>query len=301
MTKFSKPINKDVVNTLSLNKQERQNIQETFRKSGMHENGAQPKFVFAVLVCVLQIKSQWKSHTFRSQSEHGTHAETKIIDFLKKKMEQGQLFRNQTIKLFVNFSPCCDCSDELITYLLDTKRRRGFDIKLQISFPALYKINRPSCEAGNHSVAHNRFDDWDHMHNFQGLLKLRGSGVDLQVSGAKLWQGLADALGVPKITYGMMSPRRREDTKLSNDWQRLTSAETPVPTIFQGAGGPAPSKMMGVSFPHRVQEHLAVVAARPQDSHVTDFNNDTVVLMSDDEEHYQGKGRSSICFGCAIL
>ena len=92
-------------------------IVSTFRKSGLH--GIQFQNIRHAYA-VVKYKDRWgKTHVHKERNTWGSHAEREMIQYLENKLESEAL-TSQTIKFYVNFSPCFQCSGHIISCLLYT-------------------------------------------------------------------------------------------------------------------------------------------------------------------------------------
>ena len=158
----------------------------------------------------------------KERNTWGSHAEREMIQYLENKLESEAL-TSQTIKFYVNFSPCFQCSGYIISFLEEAEQFYDIDLKLEIIFSHLYKIRRPSCLDESHNKNHRLPEPAEHKRNLAGLRKLsRVCGVDLHPFGEKDWQRFAVLLTVPfsRLDYSVTG-RKDEDRALLDDFETL--------------------------------------------------------------------------------
>lgn len=218
-------VNKDVDEISSLTQKDRQDILDTFRKSGSHERKYPSLPVFAVLT----YEDKGRKVAVRSRNTKKYHAEINMLSYLRAGPGK-RWFCNETVKLYISLSPCRACSMALVAFLVQAETRSQ-TIKMEVIFTHLYKINRPSCREGRHVRDHSPSNANDHDLNLKGLLTLLDRGVQLRTFEMKDWQRLSSALGVPMIPYTLSNARRQEDDELRRDWQILVGSVS-VPIIW---------------------------------------------------------------------
>ena len=147
-------------------------IYETFINSGL-PHGQHVSNVYAVAAVRLESGAQFtviaKNEVNKRLNIH-IHAEDNLLRALAMILRQGDCISH--IKLWINFSPCCKCSEKIRQFL------RGKNASTQINFPHLYKIKE--------------------KRNVEGLIKLKTeSGVGLSVFNEEEWRRFAAKLGFP--------------------------------------------------------------------------------------------------------
>lgn len=80
-----------------------------------------------------------------------------------------------SMKLFSNYSPCYDCCQAMAVFLRQTKQRFQGEMQIEITFAALYSVNRPSCEKDAVTTAAAS----EHLTNVMRLKLLKNAGVTL--------------------------------------------------------------------------------------------------------------------------
>ena len=195
----------------------------TFLNSGLH-GAVWPKDVYSVigftefcnnplqLTCVAVIKNN-----------SDCHSEQNAISSLRQKLRQRCL-PSQTLRWFINYSPCRNCSDEIIQFIQEA-RTFGVVITIKMTFSFLYKIRRPSCEELSHPHI-QCISPWDHQKNVEGLEQLERNGVSVcTFRGAADWEELSRLLSVEHLShpflYGHGSRRQEEDAVMRTDFYRL--------------------------------------------------------------------------------
>ncbi|KAL8558345.1 hypothetical protein ACOMHN_012909 [Nucella lapillus] len=148
-----------------------------------------------------------------------------MIEHLEDVLENSyEKLDSQTIKFYVNFSPCFECSEDIKEFLDRADQFYGIDLKLEIIFAHLYKIRRPTCMDDNHRRNHNLPDLVSHRRNMKGLRNLVDFGVDLHPFAEEDWECLCEVLGSPGefiVEEYEGSAREEEDENLTLDLQQL--------------------------------------------------------------------------------
>lgn len=115
------------------------------------------------------------------------HAERNLIHQLR------QLFRkyegNAFVKIWINFSPCHDCSNDIANFCEEMQENNIF-IKMEIVFSCLYTIKTDSCAGLCHQSAQK---DTKHNQSLEGLKMLRHV-VSLKSFDQTEWQELGNVL-----------------------------------------------------------------------------------------------------------
>ena len=202
----------------AIHEQFTENVFTTFWNSGQHEKKWAGGVVYSVLMFQLSNYSK-STEVFKNQRKH--HSEYNAITFLREKLREMSL-PSQTIRWFVNYSPCRNCSDTINEFIREARTVYDVTIKVNMTFPFLYKIRRPSCEELLHSHLQS-ISQWEHQRNVEGLEQLERNGVSLcTFGGAADWEELSNLLSVeynPLLYYG--STRQTEDAVLRKDFRRL--------------------------------------------------------------------------------
>ena len=189
----------------------------TFWNSGLHEKKWAGGVVYSVLMFQLSNYSK-STPVFKNKIKH--HSEENAITFLREKLREMSL-PSQTIRWFVNYSPCRKCSDTINEFIREARTDYHVTIKVNMTFPFLYRIRRPSCEELLHSHLQS-VSQWDHQGNVEGLEQLERNGVSVCTFGAADWEELAKLLSVeyhPFLYYG--TTRQKEDDVLRKDFRRF--------------------------------------------------------------------------------
>ena len=195
-------------------------IVSIFHKSGLHGNRFQ--HIYIAFAVVEYKDSRGEVHIPNKRNNGRSHAERRMILYLEEQLEKEMLC-SQTIKFYVNFSPCSKCSSRIISFL-EAAKKRNINIKLEIIVAHLYKIRRPSCLDGRHNKDHGLPEPASHKRNLEGLRKLSSvSGVDLHPFGKDDWQRFASLLLVHfSYTDYWSSGREDEDKTLLDDFRSLS-------------------------------------------------------------------------------
>ncbi|KAK7481388.1 hypothetical protein BaRGS_00027344 [Batillaria attramentaria] len=192
-------------------------VLQTFISSGLHgSKHGWPTLVYALTLCRLNDQSVCLYK--KNRGRH--HAEDNMLSFLKEAIV-NRLFLSQQLTMYVNYSPCHNCSDLIVKFLHWAELHYGINLQLEIAFPALYRIRRPSCEEEGHT--HKLADADDHDRNVKGLERLKGIGVTIRPMNAVDWSTIARGLNVPFVYEG--SARQQEDAVLHKDFKRVVDRE----------------------------------------------------------------------------
>lgn len=201
----------------AIHEQFTENVFTTFWNSGQHEKKWAGGVVYSVLMFQLSNYSK-STEVFKNQRKH--HSEYNAITFLREKLREMSL-PSQTIRWFVNYSPCRNCSDTINEFIREARTVYDVTIKVNMTFPFLYKIRRPSCEELLHSHLQS-ISQWEHQRNVEGLEQLERNGVSVCTFGGADWEELSRLLSVehhPFLYYG--SRRQGEDAVMRTDFHRL--------------------------------------------------------------------------------
>lgn len=103
------------------------------------------------------------------------HAEQKFIDEFKNSWNKDDSNSKKLVDvtIYINYSPCANCAQALITFKKDMLTRWNVKVKLAITFANFYKINvdrNAPCTDAQASLM-----------NEQGLINLMSSGVQLKI------------------------------------------------------------------------------------------------------------------------
>ena len=152
------------------------------------------------------------------------HSEQNAISSLRQKLRQRCL-PSQTLRWFINYSPCRNCSDEIIRFIHEA-RSFGVAITINMTFSFLYKIRRPSCEELSHPHVQS-ISPRDHQRNVEGLKQLEENGVSVcTFRGAADWEELSRLLSVEYFSHLFPyhgSRRQEEDAETRTDFYRLVT------------------------------------------------------------------------------
>ncbi|KAK7481422.1 hypothetical protein BaRGS_00027378 [Batillaria attramentaria] len=191
----------------------RQSVMRTFINSGLHgPDRVVSHRVYALTICCLDgvLTTVCKKNNKRHHAEHN------LLSYLKEMIVSRSLC-SQKLTLYVNYSPCYNCSDMIVKFIQSAKVEHGIDIQFVIIFPTFYKIRRPSCED---KCLHKLPSIEDHNSSLKGLKRLEKSGVTLRPVNAADWQVLAANLDVHDFIYDG-SAREREDAGFQKDFQQV--------------------------------------------------------------------------------
>ena len=196
----------------------RYNIFDIYIHSGLHVSGWPIKRrvindVYAVVQ--LQLPGVKNPVLFVAENDHSHHAEENMISQLNKLMSTALPVVNTTIKIWINFSPCYKCSEKILEFIKEM-RKRGIYLSIEIIFPFLYKIRRAYCVD---NCSHKLPSPKDHGRNVKGLLSLKhGGGVFLKTFDAEEWRKFGEVMG---IDYRVPENRKLEDERLERDFLRI--------------------------------------------------------------------------------
>ena len=85
--------------------------------------------------CVFKLHVRNRQNVVMIEESNGDHAEDNFINVMRQNIAFN---RNETIILYLNYSPCDGCAEKLIKFLQDHR-----EIRLRIFFVQLYRINGP--------------------------------------------------------------------------------------------------------------------------------------------------------------
>ena len=152
------------------------------------------------------------------------HAEEKLIVklsafLIRQRDTGGGLVTGVTVTVWINFSPCFQCSERLVDFIHEMRNNNVDFSRVEIVFPFLYRIRRGYCErhcdtAGGHTLPSER----DHARNVQGLRRLRRAGVFLKTFDEAEWRRLGEVLRIP---YKVPENRTRDDVNIRQDFLNL--------------------------------------------------------------------------------
>lgn len=181
---------------------EHNNILDAFEKSGVHGE-TWPKETY----CVFEIRRKYGANKVPhgGKNEQGQHAEIGAIKTIEKffKFNAGE-----TIRIFINYSPCNDCADQLIE-MVNEKEFQDSKVKLEIIFAQLYNVRRESCTHGQCNC-HENLDETESENNARGLRRMARNEIILKAFTPELWSELKRLLE-PK------AKREKENNKMSED------------------------------------------------------------------------------------
>jgi hypothetical protein len=191
-----------------------------FWRSGLHYAGE----IKAVYSVISYQTDENKTVTLNVKNNKRKHSEERAITQLRQLLVKKSL-PSQTIKWFINFSPCHKCSDKIVNFIEEAEREYNITIEIDMKFCHLYKIRRPSCT--EKCCAHqDGITNGDHGDNLDGLKMLEENGVTLQTFTREDWRQLADQLDHhnDKRVYNYTTTSRcKEDKLMSRDFQLLMS------------------------------------------------------------------------------
>ena len=156
---------------------------------------------------------------------HGTHSEEELIHELEQYLEENRARdvqptkRHVQLKLFLNYSPCFECSSRLIGFIDDCKSTFDLEISLEFVFSGIYNIKRPSCIRCECNTYHYKLN---HVKaNIEGLELIR-DGATLRTFEEKDWRELASILELPEERAEEAIRRRgKEDSRMRQDLQEM--------------------------------------------------------------------------------
>ena len=155
---------------------------------------------------------------------HGTHAEQELIEELKQHLKENRdvlpTERPVSLKLFLNYSPCYDCSFRLCRFIDDCKSTYDLEISLEVVFSGIYKIARPSCKRGECGESHKKLSHVEE--NITGLKFLTENGAKLRTFEERDWRELASILELSEeFATAAIENRKNEDIRMRQDLQEL--------------------------------------------------------------------------------
>jgi hypothetical protein len=191
--------------------------------------------VYSVISVEVTVNGFIQPDIVTEKNFNGVHSEVNAIRRLQEIMKTG-LLPSQTQVWYINFSPCRDCSDQLANFLTQAKNDDNVRLSIDMRFPFLYEIQRPSCRIFKRSKSCSKFHRTGrcvHKKNLEGLRKLRSCGVTLQGFEEKDWHTLAGYLNLDmdliSCEYEYTRSHRQEvDRRLQQDICDLLGR---VPTV----------------------------------------------------------------------
>lgn len=120
-------------------------ILQTFIESGLHAiPGHYAKWPKSstIIVCLIEYSTLLNNpyQIVTKWNISGSHAELRLIKWIK---DNTDLTKIKSITIYINHSPCIDCSGKLMEEL----KQNVHD--LQVKFTSFYDIQRPSCKRSN--------------------------------------------------------------------------------------------------------------------------------------------------------
>ncbi|KAK7088572.1 hypothetical protein V1264_022478 [Littorina saxatilis] len=200
---------------MDLQKAEKQKVFDIFLNSGLH-GGCWPNIVYSVISFRLSDNCQ---RVIAVRNHNKRHSEHNAVDFLRELLILESL-PPQTIKWYVNFSPCRNCSDKIDGFITEARTLYGIRLQIDMQFPCLYKIRRPSCERELCSHLQS-VSTLDHRRNIEGLRQIQQNGVMLRTIDEGGWSDIREILSVAFSYRG--TPRNTEDVRLNKDFHHLMS------------------------------------------------------------------------------
>ena len=157
---------------------------------------------------------------------HRRHSEQKLIDELKKYLEQKSVLPTERpvtavpLKLFLNYSPCSACSRYLRGFIDDCRSKFSLEISLEVVFSGIYKIARPSCKRRECGKSHKKLSHVEE--NITGLKFLIEHGATLRTFEERDWRELASILTLSEErAKEAISKRHTEDSRMRQDLREL--------------------------------------------------------------------------------
>lgn len=151
---------------------------KTFNQSGLHRRNNNDETLEwpSKGYCVFKIKTSESQYSVQTQqSNRNGHAEENALNFIKMNSHYNE---NETITLYLTYSPCSKCADLLQAFY----NQNRFGIKLRIFFTRLYKIPRASCQN-----AGNRCCQVQVTENETGLRNLRETNITIAPFTPNAW------------------------------------------------------------------------------------------------------------------
>ena len=201
-------------------------IFETFIHSGLHPIWPdRPRFIEDVYA-VAQVRvlgsatvTIFARNEKRSPTTRPIHAEENLIVklrafLLRLRDTGGGIVTAVTVTVWINFSPCFQCSYRLINFIHEMNTKK-VNMSVEIVFPYLYRVRRGYCER---HCRHTLPSEIDHARNVQGLRRLRRAGVFLKTFDEEEWIRLGEVL---RIHYRVPENRTRDDVNIRQDFLNL--------------------------------------------------------------------------------
>lgn len=182
--------------------EQKRTIFDTFFYSGLHDISDPQNItdVYAVAEITTQDGCGSEPEIIIGQNQRPRiHAETDLIEKLRTFFVTSQTIVN--IKIWINFSPCHKCSQELLSFYQDKRLSIG---SLIIVFPFLYRITLPK--------------------SVEGLRTLKSNGIFLSTFSSEDWeqlQLLLNASGLEDYITDDRVARARQDENNAEQFLRL--------------------------------------------------------------------------------
>ncbi|XP_070184606.1 uncharacterized protein [Littorina saxatilis] len=195
----------EVTEVTNLPQHIREEVFETFWKSGQRGSAnilsEGQSYAYVVAAFILSDGCGQRRYLISRSTSSGPHAETKMVEFLKMKLDERMLGSGQTIVMYMNFSPCQNCSRQLC----DLKRNRLnlHNVGLELVVAHLYRVTSHRKDAEIHC---------------QGLRNVRMAGVVIRAFncfGQWDWNTLREhILHVQRNSMHSLSSRLLQDQNL---------------------------------------------------------------------------------------
>ena len=219
---------------------DRKNIYDIFNvfyKSGLH--GTMWPKGRTVCICKYMFelgdKNKYVGFALKENEVSQLHAEVQLLRHLED-LEENQGIIPKYLCIYINYSPCSDCSNELLIYL-ETHPSVG----IEIVFCQLYYVQRRSCQQRRpeRKCCLNGITEHE-----KGLYNLKANNVSLRPYNREDWKHLIKILyhlketnpseyegqilldeGLYKMFFyndwGYFNSRENEDMLLLDDWREL--------------------------------------------------------------------------------
>lgn len=182
------------------------------------------------------------------------HAEMCFIDEISEVVRKTSMSKSNKCKgtggpkllcimIYINNSPCSDCTKKLITFLEENKQ-----VSLRFYVTNLYNIRRKSCKSSNEDHI-NKVKESDHKANSKGLKNLmQHKRCKIMAFTKDVWKKLLHIVAVSKRckkqllndydkkTKGNDRSRKDEDEYIKDDLDRILTYESKVQCIIMVFG-----------------------------------------------------------------
>lgn len=147
------------------------------------------------------------------------HAEPLVLDTIRSFMTKGRRLNYGNIKIYLSYSPCGGCADEIIQFHEECAKRWP-STTIEIVFSALYNTERLSFQTRGYTPTLDENEKQKNEHGFRKLHALRYNGLVIRPMTAADWQLLIMELNVT-VDYDVAQYRINEDQFMQWDFEYI--------------------------------------------------------------------------------